>query len=272
MQPLPELAELYLASKIVCRDHAAQIRRVAARCGRLTPQSVNEYLRNRLSAVSAITARNERSQLLAIWRFAYESEIVDAMPRGIVKIKPPGKPTRAWTVEQMQSLVQHASREPGILRSGIRKSEMLQAWILIGYASGARFGDIWRFREDNIDGSVLRWTQNKTGEPISKTLDEPTLMAVRRVSKHSVDGTLLGWACSRGQAMRIMRAFLDKYGLDGSSKWLRRSGATHVEMSQPGFGRHHCGHKTASMVEKHYLDWGQIRRNAPVPPSLVTAK
>lgn len=269
MDSLARIAERYCGAKVLCDEHAAQVRRVAARCGKMTVETINAYLKRRLEEVSATTAKNERGLLLALWRYAYETRLRDDLPRGVVKIKPPRKPTVAWTVEDLKRLLAAADATSGILRSGLRRSEFLRAWILIGYASGARFGDIWRFGRQHLDGDVLRWTQSKTGEPISKILDKATLRAIEAVLRHSPDGRIVGWACSRGQAMRIMRSFLDNCGLAGSSKWLRRSGATHVEIAQPGFGRHHCGHRTASMVEKHYLDWGQIRRNSPVPPALV---
>lgn len=266
---LVTLANRYVSSKIVCREHAAQVRRVAARCGQLSPDRINVYLKRRLAEVSPVTAKNERGLLLALWRFAYESRLLEDIPRGIVKIKPPRQPTRAWTVDEMKHLLAAADATRGWLRSGAKRSEFLRAWILIGYASGARFGDIWRFHREHLDGEVLRWTQHKTGEPISKVLDRATLRAIDAMLAHSPDGRIVGWACSRGQAMRIMRGLLTSCGLDGSSKWLRRSGATHIEIASPGAGRHHCGHRTASMVERSYFDWGQIRRNTQAPPSLA---
>ncbi len=269
MDDLVAIAERYVNSKILCREHAAQVRRVAARCGTLSVDAINEHIKRRLEQVSTTTARNERGLLLSLWRFAYESRLTDELPRGIVTVKARRSPTRAWTVEQLQNMLAKADSAKGWMKSGVHKRVVLRAWILLGYASGARFGDLWRFRREHVDGDVLRWTQHKTGEPLSKLLDKATIDAVHAMLAASPDGTILGWACSRGQAMRIMRAHLKECGLDGSSKWLRRSGATHVEMSQPGFGRHHCGHRTASMVEQHYLDWGQIRSRSPAPPSLV---
>jgi hypothetical protein len=85
----------------------------------------------------------------------------------------------------------------------------------------------------------------------------------------SPDGTVLGWVCGQRQQMRIMRKFLDDCGVGGSSKWLRRSGATHIEIREPGKARHHLGHRTLDLAAKAYIDWTQVRREMPRTPELA---
>jgi len=69
--------------------------------------------------------------------------------------------------------------------------------------------------------------------------------------------------------MRMMRELLDEVGLDGSSKWLRRSGATHCEMERPGAGRMHLGHRSPGLFETNYADWSQLRQNTPRTPEIA---
>jgi hypothetical protein len=66
-----------------------------------------------------------------------------------------------------------------------------------------------------------------------------------------------------------MQAYLSSLRLGGSSKWLRRSGATHIEMEHPGKGRLHLGHKTHGLAERCYIDWSQVRRDIPSVPTLL---
>lgn len=66
-----------------------------------------------------------------------------------------------------------------------------------------------------------------------------------------------------------MRKFLLREKLGGSSKWLRRSSATHIEMQNPGKGRIHLGHRTIGLAEKSYIDWTQVRRDVPQAPRLL---
>ena len=85
----------------------------------------------------------------------------------------------------------------------------------------------------------------------------------------SPDGRIIGWVCQRRQAMRLMREHLDRCGLDGTSKWLRRSGATHIEMAEPGKATMHLGHRTPTLAAQSYIDWAQVRRITPRTPLLA---
>lgn len=271
MDDLVAVADQYIQTRVICQDYVQNILRIAKACGKMQAAAVNDYLRQRLQAVSTITARNERTILLCLWRFAYDSGLTDTAPRGIAKIKPRKPPTKAWTVQQLKGALNRAGGLKGrVLRSGVPAGTFLRCWLLLGYESGARRGDVFSFRHDQIDGDVLRWVQSKTGDPLCKVLSRACLDAVAEMRRYG-DGekTILGWAVGRRQSLRVMRQFLDECGIGGSSKWLRRSGATHIEMISPGKAKLHLGHRSVGLAESNYLDWGQIRETTPVTPALV---
>lgn len=244
--------------------------RVARDCKLLSVEAYNRYLKRRLEQVASVTVHHERIVLLSLWRFAYESSTVHEMPRGIVKIKPSRKPIRAWTLEQcctaVKSTFQH-DKKP--MKSGAKWGIFLRCWLLLGYETGARQSDLWRFRKSDFDGNAIHWTQGKTGRPVSKLLSPACAKAVAQMMASSPDGRVLGWACSQDQACTRLKAFLRGIGLEGTSKWLRRSGATHIEMEHPGRGKLHLGHVTVGLAEKHYIDWSQVRRDIPCTPTLL---
>jgi integrase len=140
--------------------------------------------------------------------------------------------------------------------------------VLVAYETGSRFGDCMAFHRDHLDGDTLAWTQSKTGDPLTRELTPACLTAIDAMLEASPDGRILGWACRGRMAMRHMRKLLDSQGLDGSSKWLRRSGATHCEMERPGAGRLHLGHRSPALFEQAYCDWGQLRKNTPRTPAI----
>lgn len=265
---LPTLAKQYLATRQVSDAYAANLIRTAERCRVLQKDTINAYLKKRLAEVSATTAKSERTMILTVWRYAYEAEIVDLPARGIMRFRVTKEPTRAWTRDEMKLAIEAATKAAGRLRSGAKLSDYLECWIRLGYETGARHGDLRAFRADHINGDVIRWVQSKTGDPIEKVLSPACLDACRRMAAGSTDGTLLGWACGRRMALKHMRSHLDACGLSGTSKWLRRAGATHIEMLHPGKAKLHLGHRSVGLAEKNYLDWGQIRRTTPVTPSL----
>jgi len=265
-----EIAPLYLAERHVCNLYSHNVRRIAERAGVVAAERINRYLLVRVEKVSGITVRSERTILLSLWRWAYETGLMDVAPRGVMRMKARRKPTKAWTVSQLQAVVANTSKHDGkLLRSGADHGTFLRAWLLLGYETGARFGDVMSFRRDQIDGDSLSWTQSKTGDPLTRTLSPACLQAVHAMLAHSPDGRILGWVAKPRQCMRIMRSHLDGCGVAGTSKFLRRSSATHCEMAQAGSGRLHLGHRSPALFEQAYCDWSQLRSKTPKPPQLM---
>ncbi|NBV87928.1 MAG: hypothetical protein EBR88_00160 [Betaproteobacteria bacterium] len=268
MPHLPSVLESYLASRTLDHDYAANLARVARKCQELNSQAVNLYLRKRLTEVSPKTVANERNMILILWRHAYDSALIDVYPRQIVKIKVPAKPVRAWTVQQCSAAVKHARQRRGQkTRTGADVGCLLECWLRLGYATGARWSDLWSMGRAHLDGSVLRYTQAKTGNAVVAVLPDQCLKLCDEMLAASPDGRILGWVFHKRRAMRMMKQHLAACGLSGTSKWLRRSAATHIEQRSPGKARLFLGHKTPTMV-RHYLDMGQLLTDVPQPPLL----
>jgi integrase len=264
------VAKRYVSQRAICREYEKHVLRIADQAGRISAERINAHLRDRLEKVSTITVRNERTILLQLVKAAYDSGLLKQPVRGVMRIKARRPATKAWTVEQLRLAISRADGLAGRkTRRGAPLDLMLKAWLLVGYESGARFGDVWSFKGDHLEGDVLRWTQAKTGDPIVRHLTPACVQACRRMLAMSPDGTILGWSCGKRQALRHMREHLDACGIGGTSKWLRRSGATHIEIAAPGMAKRHLGHRTPGLAERAYLDWGQIRENAPQTPCLL---
>lgn len=262
------IAARYVESRILDREYEKTLLRTAENCQRFT--SVNHFLRHRLETRSSVTVANDRAMLLILLRWAYDERMIAEYPRGIAKIKAERQPTRAWTVEQCCTAVKCSKKWRGKrLRSGADKGEFLECWLRLGYSTGARYSDLMKLHRKHFDGNRLYFAQNKTRNPINKVLPPETMDAVNAMLARSPDGTVLGWACKKRWAMRLMKKLLAECNLDGSSKWLRRSAATHVEKKRKGAAKVFLGHKTSGLAEKSYIDWGQIERHCPQPPRLI---
>lgn len=266
----PELAAGYIAARAISRNYRQHITTIAARVGEVTAKRLNSYLVKRLEEVSGITARNERTICLCVWRWAYNAELIDTAPRGIGKLRARRKPTRAWTLDSLRRLLEATKQHDGRrLRTGADRGLFLRCWILLAYETGARLGDVMAFRREHLNDDALAWTQSKTGDPLTRPLTPACLTAIDAMLAASPDGSILGWACRRRQALRLMRELIDSAGLEGSGKWLRRSGATHCEMQQAGSGRLHLGHRSPALFEQAYCDWSQLRTKTPRTPALM---
>jgi len=265
-----DLAPLYLAQRRVTPTYARNVTKVASRAGLVTADDLNRHLRARAEIVESTTARSERTILLSLWRWAYDAGVVEHAPRGIMKIKVRRRPTKAWTVPQLRQLLEATKAHDGKrLRSGADLGLFLRCWVLVCYETGSRFGDCMAFTRDNLRDDALAWTQSKTGDPITRPLTPACLTAIDSMLAKSPDGRILGWACGRRMAMRWMRVLIDSVGIGGTSKFLRRSGATHVEMEKAGAGRLHLGHRSPALFEQAYCDWSQLRTKTPKTPALM---
>ena len=186
---------------------------------------------------------------------------IDEPPRGIMRVMSRPQQVRAWTEAQLMKLMRQAERTAGYLRTGFEISWMLTSWIYLGYETGARLGDLWAMRYSHIEGDTIRWRMSKTGDPMYRILSRSCLESIRSL-KYKPNDLILGRCCTPATAARHMRALCKECRLPGSGKWLRRSGATHVEMEAPGTGRKFLGHRSHHIADRYYLDRGQIQRDA----------
>jgi integrase len=267
---LAQLSREYLDERAVNGVYGGNIQRIAGRVGELSVEACNRYLKKRLTEVSSVTVHWERAVLWQMWRYAYDRRLVEALPRGVVKIKAVRRPVRAWTLDQCCTAVNASFQYDVVrLRTGVYLGKFLRCWLLLGYESGARRSDLWHMRDSDFVGDTLYWSQHKTGEPVPKVLSPECMQAVQEMLAVSPDGRVLGWAMHMQSGCKRMKCFLKSLKLSGSSKWLRRSACTHVEIEQPGKGRVFLGHKTFGLAEKNYIDWAQVRRDIPQAPRLL---
>ena len=157
------------------------------------------------------------------------------------------------------------------LRNGADLGIVLQCWVLLAYETGARYGDIFAWTAANLRGHSVEWSTSKTGVPCQRSISPATLALAQAMLEKSTNGTILGWVCCRRQSFRFMRRLINSTGLPaGSGRWLRRSAATNVEMTQPGKAQWFLGHKTPGLAARHYLDQSQLVGTVTGPPPLMS--
>jgi integrase len=267
-----KVAKEYLNTRVVSDHYKDAVYRAVKKCKYLTAECLNNYIKSRVNKVSSFTVKTDRTILLSLWKFAYETDMIDHMPKNIIKLKMRKSPTKAWTIDECKALIQNTYQYDNKKnRTKVSVGLFLRVWLILGYESGARFGDVFNFKWNNIENNVLRWTMSKTGDPMTKILSDKLVTYINELKSYNItnDDRILGWICSKRQASRRMKEYLTKCGLDGSSKFLRRSSATHIEIDHPGMAKLHLGHRTSGLAEKNYLDFGQIRNKTPVAPSLL---
>lgn len=177
---------------------------------------------------------------------------------------------RAWSAEELTTLFKVGKRVQGNFRSGCPKSLFWQGFVLVGYETGLRLGDLLTLRSCDFARNCtdLAVTANKTGEPIMRGLTPPAAAAVRELIRLSPDGSVFGWALSRRYVKSQFTKLAKTAGLEGSVRWLRRTGATACECQAPGSSSRFLAHRSPGVAQRHYVDWSKVTKQ-PVPPPLA---
>lgn len=232
----------------------------------LRDEPLNAYLDWLRANRAPDTVRTRRGNLLILWHWAYQEELIDLAPRRIRRLRPiPRQPT-AWTVQEVRELIATAERLPGCFHGTVRRRA---AWwsslIRAGYDTGLRLGDLLRLRTVEV-GPLISLVQHKTGRPVNLQLRPATLAAIDQTLADEPRDIVWPLWGTEETFFGHMRALVRLAGIrPGTFRWLRRSAATQVERVEPGRGTELLGHASRSTTETWYLDRSQLT-TPPLPP------
>ncbi len=234
----------------------------------LCDDTVNLWLQSLSGMRAAETIRSKRRAILTLWRAAYDTRLVSVLPDRIRRIRGTHGAPSAWSVHDLRSLLEQANCEAGRMpRRDIPWALYWRAFILAGYQTGLRRADLLALRFDQINTTGrLMIRQQKTGRSIVVSLDADALAAIDAIripERELVFGVLSARRLSKRFKELVRRA-----GLQGSIKWLRRSGATSCEACQPGAASIFLGHSRPGLAEVSYIDARLIQRERPKPPRI----
>lgn len=274
-----ELLDQYLAERDASPRYQESLRRTVRRAAAygvaetsaITPSKVNDFLRS--AAVSAVTRSNMRRELLTLWRWAYDRGIIETPPLRVMAIKATPRPPRAWSLETLRKLLDIAEKDEKPVSArhpGLRRCDVLPAWIAVAYDSGIRLGDILSLRTDAIRNGCVSLVAQKTGKLTTRRLSEYAAAKALELAGRGPGDSVFAWALPRRRAILMWRSFLKENNITGSPRWLRRSGATYVEAQQPGQATRFLGHSAANpgLAARFYIDASLSCDLPPSPPPL----
>lgn len=224
----------------------------------LSDDQVNRYLSwfRRLPREPA-SVNKERSNVLAIWRFAARKKFVDQWPDVDAEIEPKRVPV-AWTDAEVFRLFSSIAREQGLIAS-IPASTWWQGLHLVGWDTGERIGALVGLRWTDVD-LVGQWAlcsaesrKGKREDRIYRLADDTiqVLKSMRRPFVHVFE-----WPYHKAYLWAKYAAILRRAGLptDRKSKFhrLRKTVASNFEAAG-GNATELLGHSRRSITER-YLD------------------
>jgi len=268
-----ELATSYCDEREVTPDYRQALLRVARsmRAAGIEPSVATESLMNRWLAglsQSQTTRSNYRRMGMTLIRYAIDRRECRQFIGRVVRVKSKISPPVAWSMAELSTLISAARKLRGELKKGCPESLFFEAWIRAGFETGLRFSDLLALRCSCLRGSRLYVVANKTGVPIPKVLSSRCVEILTELSVHS-GGVEFFRPILSERWIRIRWARLCKAaGLTGTPKWLRRSGATHCEIRQPGSAKKFLGHLSDGLAMKHYVDQTLLPDQCPAPPPI----
>jgi integrase len=210
--------------------------------------------------LSPFTINKERSNLLAIWRFAARKSYVKDWPDVPTETEPETIPM-AWQADEIQRLFAAANKALG-LYAGVPCAQWWKMLLLVLWDTGERIGAIRNLAWPNVDlrrgwlHVPAKFRKGGRSDKLYK-LSPETLIVLRESKKSRPRDLIFPWPYSETYLWRMFGKLLDSAGLesDARSKFhrLRRSVASHYEAAG-GDATELLGHSERKVTTKHYLD------------------
>ena len=215
----------------------------------LCPDQLDRYLTTALHSLSPQTVYNHRRMLQRLMNFAASEGLMDkSIVRPLRKIKRTPKNPTAWSHAEIHRLLEAADK----LRPGRKVSNrlLMRAWVAVAYSTGLRLADLLEIRHDQVRGRRLLVTQQKTGEAHVCYLDDLAMECLAALPRRGE--RIFGDLVCRDKILKKMRELTAAAKVKGSTKFLRRSGATYAEVAGKNASGH-LGHRSPGM-KTYYID------------------
>lgn len=275
MAKLTSIHDYYIKASDISEGTAAQYRFAVSslinftgrephvRC--ITSDVLNGWIAAQLDAgYSRTYVKNQRGAILTLLRFARRRGDISAVPDLVRPVKVLPCNPEAFTLVEVAAALAFCRAVRGAFPSGLSRGPLLFAVVLVAYFSGLRRCDLLSIRMKMALLPVWAIRQQKTGDLI--------YFAPPYEVKKAITATLDG---PRDLLFPITKKALwywweqieESVGRPSSMKWLRRSGATHLEIKSPGSAQAYLGHRTPGLAWRHYIDRTQVQQRKPLPPS-----
>jgi integrase len=235
--------------------------------------AVNNFLQAIQDQYAPKSVHGFRRAILTIWRAAFDDELLVVAPRSIRRITVPPPMPEAWTINQVQRLIEatRAERFDRAIGNGIRVGQFMEALIRVCYDTALRLGDLESldWRGVRADGTIVV-RMEKTGHIKTCQITPASLAAAERIRVPN-DDRVLPWSAGRRRFYiwwwkLIAEAGFEVNRRNGPQK-LRRTSATFVELMSVGMATAHLGHRSADLAKRHYID-PALAYKPTLPPAI----
>ena len=221
----------------------------------LTDLTISRYLEHRAALRSAYTAEKERTQLLALWRFASDRRLLDSRPCVPPAPLPERTPT-AWTVNELRSLRRAAAATRGSV-GDVPAGVWYAALVSVLWESAERIGAVLACQPEAFGAPHLTVAaEHRKGRRRDRvyTLTAETCELLERARGRD---RLFDWPWSREYLWLRWKDVVARAGLRSTGRCgfhaLRRSAATHFTAAG-GDATRLLDHDNPRTTRRWYLD------------------
>lgn len=232
--------------------------------------AVARFLAHRVRVKAPATAAKDRAQIRALWEFASRRKICSTWPT-IPAIRVPERVPEAWLTDEMERLLESASRERTTLE-GIPAALWWRALLLLAYDTGERVSSLMALRWSNVRGcSVIFRAEDRKGRrrDILREISVETADALLAIKGDREE--VFPWPYQRSYIWRRLEIILKRAGLPAGRRdkfhRIRRTTASYYEAAG-GSAQRLLDHSDPATTRK-YLDPRIVKgRSAPdvIPP------
>lgn len=228
----------------------------------LNDETLKKYIRHRVRTRSGATAKKDRQQLLALWRWAYKTRLTEESPRDIPVVEVERRTVRAWSPAEVAAILKACDNAP-TCNDGWGPLHW-RALILALYDSGERIAALLRCPIAGYDRErrtlLIPAEVRKRGLADQQaTLHDDTVKAIDAMLalRWWRTKTLFGTAVHDDTMRRRLRAILKAAGINHAGhKPFHDIRRTSYTLTFAVFGREvarrQCGHQ--SDLSRYYLD------------------
>ena len=241
----------------------------------LVEQTVSRWLRDLEAKRSTSTVLGLKRSITVLWNWLAAQRLVNHYnARRLRRIRVSVEPPRVWTPENVRALIAGAAVMDGKLRSGLTASDLMTAWIHVGYETGMRPKDIRLLKRTALSGNVLTITQHKTKHPAAWRLSDRAMDALQPLLTVSADrlfvqsrNTIRRWELRLYDAAKPFGFHRERGCGIGT---LRKTAATETcraEQSIEAAARL-LGHVSGTAIARRFYVGADALPPTPQPPSL----
>ena len=251
----PKTVRLYMCLFSSMRKHFLRDLEVEE----LTDLVVADYLESRAGAgLSPFTVEKERCQILALWRFAADRNLIASRPCCPPAPLPLASPL-AWSMDDMKRVVYAASEAHGLV-GRVQAGVWWKGLVCFAFETGERIGAIMLAKKTSVSGrSVMIDASDRKGGQSARVhfISEPTLAIVQKIMSESVGDKIFNWdrdpTSLWGIFKKIVAAAHVPVGDRSSFHQIRRTAASWLKASG-GNPVEFLGHSSPKICAKYYLD------------------